>query len=479
VDASGNLFIADYTNHRVRKVDVTGTITTVAGGTQGFCGDGGPAISACLNYPAGVAVDAAGNLYIAERSNHRVRKVDASGTISTFAGSSAGFCGDGGPATSACLLDPIGVTVDTAGQLIIAEYSGGRIRKVDATGTITSVPGSWLPFGVAADAAGNLFVSDYGGSHRVRKVDVTGATTTVAGGGAAGSFCGDGGPATLACLSNPAGVAVDAAGNLLIADSYNHRVRKVDATGTITTLAGNGSGTSCGDGGPAPSACVAQPLGVALDAAGNLFIAEYSGSRVRKVSAPPTGPQLTGLTLKKPTVAGCKPVVGTVTLSAPAPAGGLVVSLGETFASASVPASLAIPAGATSRTFKVTTAAVGVPEAGTVSATLGATTLTAPLTVRPISVLSVTLTPNPVVGGSPVGGVVKLECKAQPAAILVTLGSTNAGVAGPTVPNVLVAQGTQTAPFSVATTPVGATTKPKITATANGLTKAKPLTVTP
>jgi hypothetical protein len=188
---------------------------------------------------------------------------------------------------------------------------------------------------------------------------------------------------------------------------------------------------------------------------------------------------LTSLTLKKPIVAGCKPVVGTVTLSAPAPAGGAVVTLSETLASGSVPASVTIPAGATSKTFKVTTTARADAEAGTVSATYGGTTLTKPLTVRPMSVLSIPITPTTLVGGGISSGVVKLECKAGPGPILVEFGSTLPAVAGTTVPNVLIPVGVQTAPVTVTTSPVTKTTKPKITATANGLTKSKTLTVTP
>jgi len=191
------------------------------------------------------------------------------------------------------------------------------------------------------------------------------------------------------------------------------------------------------------------------------------------------GALLSSLTLKKPVVAGCKPMTGTVRLSAPAPAGGAVVTLGETLASGSVPATLTIPAGATSKTFKVTTAARSDSEAGTVSATYAGTTLTKPLTIRPMSVLSIPITPTTLVGGGISSGVVKLECKAAPGPILVEFGSTLPDVAGTTVPNVLIPVGVQTAPVTVTTSPVTKTTKPKITATANGLTKSKTLTVTP
>jgi hypothetical protein len=209
-------------------------------------------------------------------------------------------------------------------------------------------------------------------------------------------------------------------------------------------------------------------------------IVQFSGSNgVYAVVNPSGAPRLVGLTLKKSLIAGCKAVTGTVALSAPAPAGGLVVSLDESLAAAAAPASVTIPEGKTSRTFKVKTTPVGVREEGTVSATYGATTLTKPLTVRPIGVQSISLTPNPVAGGNPVSGEVKLECKAAPASILVELGSTSPGVAEPAIPGVVIAQGAQTAPFMVTTADVAARATPKITAEANGITKSKKLTVTP
>jgi sugar lactone lactonase YvrE len=301
VDAAGNLYIVDINNHRVRKVSVSGTITTVAGnGTPGFSGDGGPATNARLAYPTGVAVDAAGNLYIADRLNSRVRKVSTSGTITTVAGDgSAGFSGDGGPATNAQLAGPYGVAVDAAGNLYIADFQNSRVRKVSTSGTITTVAGDGSfgfsgdggpatnaqlagPNGVAVDAAGNLYIADIN-NHRVRKVSTSGTITTVAGNGTPG-FSGDGGPATNARLRPPTGVAVDAAGNLYIADIFNQRVRKVSTSGTITTVAGTGIYGFSGDGGPATNARLAYPSGVAVDAAGNLYIADQNNHRVRKVA---------------------------------------------------------------------------------------------------------------------------------------------------------------------------------------------------
>ena len=279
------------------------TITTVAGnGSAGYSGDGGPATSAQLNAPFGVAVDGSGNIYIAEWSNHRVRKVSASGVITTIAGVGiAGFGGDGGPATDAALNSPEGVAVDSAGNVYIADSFNNRIRKIDTSGRITTVAGNGDsgytgdgaatqvglndPSGVAVDNSGNIYIAD-NSNHRIRKVS-GGTITTIAGNGI-GGFSGDGGPATSAQLYNPTHLALDRAGNLYIADYSNNRVRKISTSGTITTVAGtatpNNQGGYSGDAGPATSAQFNKPAGVVVDAAGNLYIADANNDRVRKVS---------------------------------------------------------------------------------------------------------------------------------------------------------------------------------------------------
>ena len=307
VDNADNLFIADMYNRRIRRVDgISGVITLVAGsGFPGdFCGDGGPATSACLNQPTGVAVDDAGNIFIADRDNQRIRRVDA-GTrvITTVAGNGTrGFTGDGGAATAASLNVPIGIAVDGAGNFVFTDTNNGRLRRVDAsTGVIITVAGNGtqvyggdgfaatsanlgVPYAVAIDSNGNLFISDQD-NNRVRRVDaVTGLISTVAGTGTAG-FSGDGGPGTSAQLHSPQGVAVDGAGNLFIADWLNFRIRRVDAlTGVITTVAGNGDYFS-GDGGPATAAGIGTPQGIAFDGAGNLFLVNRDLFRVRRVDA--------------------------------------------------------------------------------------------------------------------------------------------------------------------------------------------------
>ena len=244
-DEAGNIYIADWDNHRIRKVDTAGIITTVAGnGVRGFSGDGGPAVQAQLEEPFGVAADGTGNIYIADTSNHRVRKVNAAGIITTVAGNGVrGFSGDGGPAAQAQLEEP---------------------------------------FGVAADRAGNIYITDTF-NHRVRKVDTAGVISTVAGNGVEG-FSGDGGPAVQAQLDEPFGVAADRAGNIYIADRRNHRIRKVDAAGVISTLAGTGVEGFSGDGGPAVQARLDYPHGVAADQADNIYIADWGNDRIRRLT---------------------------------------------------------------------------------------------------------------------------------------------------------------------------------------------------
>ena len=304
VDGAGNLYIADDDNHRIRKVDAaTGTISTIAGtGERGYGGDGGPAIPAHLNHPRGVAVDGDGNVYIADTDNGRIRKVDAAtGIISTIVGTGdQDDGGDGGPATQAQLDGPHGVAFDAAGNLYIADNGNQRIRKVDAaTGTISTIAGTgergyggdggpatqaqlYGPHGVALDAAGNLYIAD-NDNHRIRKVDAaTGTISTVAG----TTEVREGSPGTEAQFHDPRGVAADGTGNVYIADTGNHRIRRVDAfTGTISTFAGTGESGDSGDGGPASEAQLSQPKAVAVDGAGNVYIADSANQRIRRVYA--------------------------------------------------------------------------------------------------------------------------------------------------------------------------------------------------
>jgi hypothetical protein len=313
VDSSGNLIIPDTSNQAVRRVSAsTGMIiTTIAGtGVAGFSGDGGPATSAKLDEPEGVALDTAGNIYIADANNNVVRRIDVStGNISTFAGSqNCAYTGDGGPATSAQLCFPGGLAFDAAGDLYIADTYNMVIRRVDATtGFITTVAGTGtqgysgdggsatdaelsIPNSVAIDGAGNLYIAD-SYNYVIRKVFASGGEIITVAGDHTLGYSGDGGPATSATLNYPFGVGVDSIGDIYIADSYNNVIRFVDAaSGQIATIAGNGRcAAPCrgfsGDGGPATAAEMAFPWGVTLDASARLFVPDLFNSRIRLVTA--------------------------------------------------------------------------------------------------------------------------------------------------------------------------------------------------
>ena len=279
VDGSGNLYIADRSNHRIRKVDTSGTITTVAGiGDSRYSGDRGPASEARLNSPANVAVDGSGNLYIADTGNHRIRKVDTSGTITTVAGmGESGFSGDGGPATEARLSHPGGRSGGRFGKPYIADTSNNRLRRVDSQGIITTVAtGLYAPRGVAVDSSGNLYIFRLGW-HRIRRVDTMGTLTTIAGTGESG-FSGDGGPATKARLSLPRDVAWTTRGTSTFAD------RSTTGSGRWIPpdhhhRRGHRAGYRQRGTGPATQAVLSSPSGVAVDGSGNLYIADTYNSR--------------------------------------------------------------------------------------------------------------------------------------------------------------------------------------------------------
>jgi uncharacterized protein (TIGR03437 family) len=323
-DTAGNLYFADNGNRVVRQVNTSGIINTFAGNFQLFFGnngDGGPATNAILGFQSsvyyGLAADKSGNLYISDTSNGiaRVRKVNSSGIISTYAGGASPISGgDGGPATSAGLMTAAGLAVDSQGNLYIADTVGERIRKVNTAGIISTVAGTGVanysgdggpavnatlsvPVGIAVDAQGNLYITEKGNAlygPRIRKVDTSGNISTMAGNGKLG-FAGDGGSALNAEFGiNLQGIAVDNAGNIYIADYGNDRIRKVDTSGTITTIAGNdkpgGSGTN-GNGGLASNSLV-QPTGLAVDPSGNLYISDYSSSQIRKIAFGASAPGL-------------------------------------------------------------------------------------------------------------------------------------------------------------------------------------------
>lgn len=313
VDAAGNLYAADYSGNQVYKVDPMGVTTVVAGtGRAGVTGDGGPATAALLRNPGGTALGPDGSLYIADTGNDRIRKVAPDGTITTVVGSGvAGFTGDGGPATAARLNAPGSLAFDAAGNLYFTDANNLRIRKVTPAGVITTVAGTGRStlsgdgglgtatdiygFWLAVAPDGTIYASGDGDSRlngfpRVRKIATNGIVTTIAGTGTAG-FTGDGGPGSAAQVRSVSGVAVDLNGNVYIADATDSRIRKVTPDGRISTYAGTGTAGSTGDGGPANAARFNWPSGMTTDAAGNLYVTDVRNDKIRKITAPPV-PQI-------------------------------------------------------------------------------------------------------------------------------------------------------------------------------------------
>ena len=357
-DPEGNLYIAHRSQNRIRKISANGTITTIAGdGIAGYSGDGIPALESSLNFPAGLFFDK-GNLYVADRNNHRIRKIDADGIISTVAGiGKPGCCNDNGPAIEASLNFPSDIAVDAKGNIYISDRSNNRIRKVNFDGVITTIAGLGkpgyggdfgpaerallkYPFGISFDSKENLYIADRG-NNRVRKIDKRGIITTIAGDGTH-SFGGDYGPANYSSLAFPTDVIIDSLGVIYIADRNNNRVRKIDQLGVITTLmglnqtefngdneiaaettlhlpfalafngedrllvvdrnhfrvrevklqnsqvetiAGNGKFLFRGDGGPGGGATLEAPSGIAVDRKGNVLFADRLHQRIRKVGS--------------------------------------------------------------------------------------------------------------------------------------------------------------------------------------------------
>ena len=321
VGPAGDTYIADWGDNEVRKLSVTGAVSTIAGGGTSCadppaCGDGGPATDAQLSFPDGVAVDQAGNIYITDTGDNEVRKVSPSGTITRFAGNGTSCakppaCGDGGPATAAQLRSPFGVAVDRSGNVYIADAGDNEIRKVSPAGKISRIAGSGtacskppdcadgsaatgaqlnFPAGVAVDQAGNVYIAD-DGDNEIRKVASGGTISRIAGNGtacAAPPACGDGGPAASATLGAPDGVAVDRSGNVYVADDLDNEIRKVSSSGTISRIAGTGAAcarlSTCGNGGPATGALLNYPDALAVDPAGNVYVGDTFDQQLRWLS---------------------------------------------------------------------------------------------------------------------------------------------------------------------------------------------------
>ncbi len=359
-DGSGNLYFTDYANNRIRKINSAGIVTTVAGtGAAGFSGDGGPAALAQINGPYGISVDiASGSIYFADKGNNRVRKISTTGIISTIAGNGmGGYSGDAGPGTAAALNNPSGIAADGTG-VYIADKNNHRIRCVDASGIITTKVGTGMagfsgdggpasaaalnnPIGVALNGFSDIIIADYS-NNKIRKVSsYYGTINTIAGNGTAG-FSGDGGPGTAAQINLPTGVAADNVDNVYIADNGNNRVRRLDPSAIISTFAGTGTMGYSGDGGVASSAMVSAFNTGVLHGGNYVYICGGSQSRIRGVDTGIVSP-ITGL--------GTVCVGSTITLSDATPGG---VWSSSTPSIATISATTAIVTGITPGTVVIT-----------------------------------------------------------------------------------------------------------------------------
>lgn len=301
LDQAGNLLVADYYNNRVRKITPLGIMSTIAGnGSATHSGDGGPALSASVYGPVDLTVDKAGNIYVVEYYSHCIRKINTSGIISTFAGNVVGgYGGDGGPASSSQLYYPSGIAIDTAGIFYISDGGNQRIRKIDKTGTISTVAGNGTagyagdggpainslistPRGIAVDRKGNVYFAE-NTNHCIRVISASGMINTFAGTAMTSGYTGDGALAVNATFDLPYGVATDSLGSVYIADYGNDCLRKVDTSGIITTVAGNGNQGFSGDRGPAISARLNGPIDVTVAGNKTIYIADFNNFRVRAI----------------------------------------------------------------------------------------------------------------------------------------------------------------------------------------------------
>jgi len=300
IDGAGNMYIGDRFNNRIRKITHSGIITTIAGtGASGFGGDGGPATAALLYQPAGVAVDSSGNVYIADCLNQCVRAISTSGRISTIAGTgTGGYTGDGGAATIAKIDHPGGICIDKSGNIYFTDMTNNCVRKVNTLGIISTYAGNGVsgfegdgspatdaqfstPNDISVDRNGNVYISDFY-NNRVRKVDTFGIITTIMG-TASGGYSGDGSAATATQLLGPGGIAFDVYGNIYIADADNHRIRKINSAGIVSTISGTGVAGYSGDGGPATAAQLDLPCHILFDINGNMYVTDGDENRIREI----------------------------------------------------------------------------------------------------------------------------------------------------------------------------------------------------
>ena len=519
-DPAGNLYIAETANHVIRKVDTNGNITTIAGtGTQGFSSISGPASTAQLDSPQGLALDTANNLYIADTHNHVIRKLNlTTGILTTIAGTGApGFSGDNGSATSAQLDLPTALALDAKNNLYLADTRSHRIRRIDATtDLITTIAGNGTqgfsgdnapataasidsPTGLALDASNNLYLADTH-NHRIRRIDaITGLITTIAGTGSLG-YSGDNAQAATAALALPHGLTLDAAGNLYLADTANNRIRRIDAiTGIITTVAGNGTQGFSGDNATATVAALDTPRDATFSPGSLLTLADTGNQRIRQLAQSSSLQTTAGLgvttpgalTLTAPSVIAYGSGSITATLATSTPATGLVTFL-DTVSAATVTLA-AIPVVSTTATLNISTLPAGLHN---ITATYAgdqthssAQSPTFALTITPRQ-LRAALAPATLLYGQPIPGITGTLTGVLPqdAPNLTTTFTTTAAPLSPagTYPFAASLSGSAAGNYALTLTPASLTINPAPTqitltdllATGATLTPGAPLTLT-
>ena len=286
IDATGNLYVADSYNHKIRKISPAGVITTLAGSTGGFAD--GTGSSAQFYFPVSVCVDVSGNVYVADYGNHRIRKISPTGSVTTLAGSTTGFADGNG--STAQFNFPFGIALDNSGNVYVADANNNKIRKISPAGMVTTLAGSTFgfsdglgtaaqfnsPFGIAVDNSGNVYVAD-SGNNKIRKITPTGLVSTLAGSTRGFSD----GLGNAAQFDDPFNVAIDAIGNVYVADSVNNKIRKISPTGVVITLAGSIAGFADG---LVTAAQFNNPRGVAVDVTGDVFVADSNNNKIRKIT---------------------------------------------------------------------------------------------------------------------------------------------------------------------------------------------------
>ena len=325
-DSSGNVFVADSFNNTIRKITATGVATTLAGmvGSNGWLD--GTGSTARFNHPTGVAVDAAGNVYVADYGNHTIRKITSAGVVTTLAGNVGSAGSNDGTGSAAQFNHPEGVAVDGSGNVYVADSNNETIRKITSAGVVTTLAGTasstgssdgsgsaarfFGPYGVAVDGSGSVYVADFG-NHAIRKITSGGVVTTLA--GSAGSTGSSDGTGSAARFFSPTGVAVDGWGNVYIADSGNHTVRKITSGGTATTLAGLALTPDAIDG-AGSAARFFSPTGLAVDASGNVYVADFGNNTIRKGVPPAEAPIVVTQPVSQ-NVAGSYPVTFSAVVS--------------------------------------------------------------------------------------------------------------------------------------------------------------------